>query len=119
MKEDQKIMDKKLHDSVSKFLEDNEGKDMTVYINPKSGSKISIVRFQISGKYRELVLEDDSLNICEYGQPMLIPDMVSIPYDEVVSCTKRPVLPGDDYPADVMEILLKSGIVIELGFSLI
>lgn len=108
--------------TVKNFFQEHEEKEVTITVYLDSNSRNSICNFHIDAQEREIA-EDSTktkLIISNYATPLLslIPDDVTIRYDEVVKCEPT-VWTGetkDDIVADVLEVMFKNGTVLELGF---
>ena len=108
--------------TVEDFFEEHEEKELIVTVSLDSSNRKAICNFHIASEIYEIV-EDSTkteLIISNYASPLvsLIPDDVTIRYEEVVKCesTVRTGETEDDVLADVLEIGFKNGTVLELGF---
>lgn len=104
------------------FFAEHEEKELVVTISLDSSNRKAICNFHIASEIYEIV-EDSTkaeLIISNYASPLvsLIPDDVTIRYEEVVKCesTVRTGETEDDILADVLEIEFVNGTVMELGF---
>ena len=108
--------------TVEDFFAEHEERELVVTVSLDSSNKKAICNFHIASEIYEIV-EDSTkteLIISNYASPLisLIPDDVTIRYEEVVNCesTVRTGETKDDVLADVLEIGFKNGTVLELGF---
>ena len=108
--------------TVEDFFGGHEEKELIVTVLLDSSNRKTICNFHIDSQERE-ILEDSTkteLIISNYASSLLllIPDDVTIRYEEVVKCepTVRTGETEDDVLADVLEIGFKNGTVLELGF---
>ena len=108
--------------TVEDFFGGHEEKELVVTVLLDSSNRKAICNFHIDSQERE-ILEDSTkteLIISNYASSLLslIPDDVTIRYEEVVKCesTVRTGETEDDILADVLEIGFKNGTVLELGF---
>lgn len=108
--------------TVEEFFSEHEEKELTVTVSLDSGNKKAICIFQIASEIYEIV-EDftkTELIISNYASPLvsLIPDDVTIRYEEVVKCeaTVKTGETKDDILVDVLEVEFKNGTIMELGF---
>lgn len=112
----------KIKQTVEGFFGEHEEKELVVTVSLDSSNKKAICNFHIASEIYEIV-EDSTkteLIISNYASPLvsLIPDDVTIRYEEVTRCesTVRTGEAKDDIVAHVLEIALKNGTVMELGF---
>ena len=117
-----KLTREKIKQTVEDFFAKHEEKELVVTVSLDSSNKKAICNFHIASEVYEIV-EDSTkteLIISNYASPLvsLIPDDVTIRYEEVVKCevTVRTGETEDDILANVLEIALKNGTVLELGF---
>lgn len=108
--------------TVEDFFDEHDQKELNVTIYLDSDGRKPICNFHIDTSEYEIV-EDSTkteLIISNYASSLLslIPDDVTIRYEEVVKCesTVRTGETEDDVLADVLEIGFKNGTVLELGF---
>lgn len=108
--------------TVEDFFREHEEKELVVTILLDSNNRKAICNFHIDAQEREIV-EDSTkteLIISNYASPLvsLIPDDVTIRYEEVVRCeaTVKTGETKDDIVAHVLEIAFRNGTVMELGF---
>ena len=107
--------------TVEDFMTEHDQKELNVTIYLDSDVRKAICNFHIDTPECEII-EDSTkatLIISDFTTPKsLIPDDVTIRYEEVISCeaTVRTGETKDDILADVLEITFKNGIVMELGF---
>lgn len=111
----------KIKQAVEDFLTEHDEKELNVTVYLDSSGRKPICNFHIDTPELETI-EDSTkaqLVISDFTTPKsLIPDDVTIRYEEVVNC-KVAVRTGetkDDILADVLEIKFKNGTVLELGF---
>lgn len=108
--------------SVEDFFGGHEEKELVVTVSLDSGNRKAICNFHIASEIYEIVENSTKteLIISNYASPLvsLIPDDVTIRYEEVKKCesTVRTGESKDDVLADVLEVTLKNGTVLELGF---
>lgn len=108
--------------TVEDFFGGHEEKELVVTVSLDLGNRKAICNFHIASEIYEIV--EDSIKteliISNYASPLvsLIPDDVTIRYEEVVRCETaiRTGETEDDILADVLEIVFKNGTVLELGF---
>ena len=107
---------------VEDFFAEHEEKELIVTVSLDSSNRKAICNFHIDSQICG-VAEDSKkteLIISNYALPTisLIPDDVTIRYEEVTRCeaTVRTGKTDDDILADVLEIEFKNGTVLELGF---
>lgn len=111
----------KIKQTVEDFLSEHDQKELNVTVYLDSSGRKSICNFHIDTPECE-VLENSTkaeLIISDYTTPKsLIPDDVTIQYEEVKKCepTVRTGETKDDILVDVLEITFKNGTVLELGF---
>ncbi len=112
----------KIKQTVEDFFGEHEEKELIVTVSLDSSNKKAICNFHITSEIYEIV-EDSTkteLIISNYASPLisLIPDDVTIRYEEVVNCesTVRTGETKDDILADVLEITFTNGTILELGF---
>lgn len=117
-----KLTREKIKQTVEDFFGEHEEKELIVTVSLDSSNRKTICNFHIDSQERE-ILEDSTkteLIISNYASSLLllIPDDVTIRYEEVVKCepTVRTGETEDDVLADVLEIGFKNGTVLELGF---
>ncbi len=108
--------------TVEDFFGEHEEKELVVTVSLDSSNRKAICNFHIASEIYEIV-EDSTkteLIISNYASPLvsLIPDDVTIRYDEVTRCeaTVRTGETKDDIVAHVLEIGFMNSTVIELGF---
>ncbi len=108
--------------TVEDFFGEHEEKELIVTVSLDSNNRKAICNFHIASEIYEIVENSTKteLIISNYASPLvsLIPDDVTIRYEEVVKCesTVRTGETEDDVLADVLEIGFKNGTVLELGF---
>ena len=108
--------------TVEDFFGEHEEKELIVTVSLDLDNRKTICNFHIASEIYEIV-EDSTkteLIISNYASPLvsLIPDDVTIRYEEVVRC-EAIVKTGetkDDILADILEVAFKNGTVVELGF---
>lgn len=108
--------------TVEDFFAKHEEKELIVTVSLDSNNRKAICNFHIDSQEREIV-EDSTkteLIISNYTSSLLslIPDDVTIRYEEVTRC-EATVVTGeteDDILADVLEVAFKNGTVMELEF---
>lgn len=107
---------------VENFFTEHEEKELTVTVSLDSSNRKAICNFHIDSQVYEIV-EDSTkteLIISNYASSLisLIPDDVTIRYEEVTSCqaTVKTGETDDDIVAHVLEVVFKNGTVLELGF---
>lgn len=111
----------RIKQTVYDFFAKHDGKELNVTIYLDSSGRKPICNFHIDIPELEII-EDSTkaeLVISDYIIPKsLIPDDVTIRYEEVIRCepTVRTGEDKDDILADVLEISFKNGTVLELGF---
>ena len=112
----------KIKQTVENFFGEHEEKELIVTISLDSSNRKAICNFHIASEIYEIV-EDSTkteLIISNYASPLvsLIPDDVTIRYEEVVRCeaTVKTGETKDDIVAHVLEIAFRNGTVMELGF---
>ena len=111
----------KIKQTVEVFLSEHDEKELNVAIYLDSNGRKPVCNFHIDTPELETI-EDSTkaqLVISDFTTPKsLIPDDVTIRYEEVVRCetTVRTGETEDDILADVLEIGFKNGTVLELGF---
>lgn len=111
----------KIKQTVEVFLSEHDEKELNVAIYLDSNGRKPVCNFHIDTPELETI-EDSTkaqLVISDFTTPKsLIPDDVTIRYEEVVRCetTVRTGETEDDIIADVLEIAFKNGTVLELGF---
>lgn len=107
--------------TVEGFLAEHEQKELNITIYLDSSGRKPVCNFYIDTPEYEII-EDSTkaeLIISDYKIPKsLIPDDVTIRYEEVIRCepTVKTGEDKDDILADVLEIGFKNGTVVELGF---
>ena len=110
--------------SVDDLSTEHDKNELSVSVFLDTGGKKPICNFHIDSEYREIV-EDSTksqLIISDFTTPKsLIPDDVTIRYDEVVRCdyTVRTGETDDDILAYILEIMFRNGTALELGFMYI
>ena len=108
--------------TVEDFFGEHEEKELIVTVSLDSSNRKAICNFHIASEIYEIVENSTKteLIISNYASPLisLIPDDVTIRYDEVTRCesTIRTGETEDDILADVLEIGFKNDTVMELGF---
>lgn len=108
--------------TVEDFFGGHEQKELIVTVSLDSSNRKAICNFHIDSEIYEIVENSTKtkLIISNYASPLvsLIPDDVTIRYDEVTRCevTVRTGETKDDILAHVLEIAFRNGTVMELGF---
>lgn len=117
-----KLTREKIKQTVEDFFAEHEEKELVVTVSLDSSNRKAICNFHIASEIYEIVENSTKteLIISNYASSLLslIPDDVTIRYEEVVKCesTVRTGETEDDVLADVLEIGFKNGTVLELGF---
>lgn len=113
-------MDKqRFFETATEFINDNTG-DIYVSLRMNKETKSSFADYSIS-KDRFDISEDadgSHVMIFEMGDTLnFIPNNISIPYDDVRTYEGKEVKSGEDgiKTANILEIELRNGIIIELG----
>ena len=117
-----KLTRETIKQTVEDFFGEHEEKELIVTVSLDLDNRKTICNFHIASEIYEIV-EDSTkteLIISNYASPLvsLIPDDVTIRYEEVVRC-EAIVKTGetkDDILADILEVAFKNGTVVELGF---
>ena len=122
MKNNEGLTRETIKQTVEDFFEEHEEKELIVTVSLDSSNRKAICNFHIASEIYEIV-EDSTkteLIISNYASPLvsLIPDDVTIRYEEVVRCetTARTGETEDDIVDHVLEVEFKNGTVLELGF---
>lgn len=108
--------------TVEDFFGGHEEKELVVTVSLDSSNRKAICNFHIASEIYEIVENSTKteLIISNYASPLvsLIPDDVTIRYEEVRKCesTVRTGESKDDVLVDVLEIEFKNGIVLELRY---
>lgn len=108
--------------TVEDFFGEHEEKELIVTVSLDLDNRKTICNFRIASEIYEIVENSTKteLIISNYASPLvsLIPDDVTIRYEEVVRCeaTVKTGETKDDILADVLEVAFKNGTVVELGF---
>lgn len=107
--------------TVEDFLSEHDEKELNVTIYLDSNGRKPICNFHIDTPGLETIENSTKaqLVISDFTTPKsLIPDDVTIRYEEVVKCevTVRTGETEDDILADVLEIGFRNGTLLELGF---
>ena len=108
--------------TVEDFFAEHEEKELTVTVSLDSSNRKAICNFHIASEIYEIVENSTKteLIISNYASPLisLIPDDVTIRYDEVTRCevTVRTGETENDILVDVLEIGFKNGTLLQLGF---
>ncbi len=110
-----------IKETVEKFFSEHNEKELLVSIFLDKEFKKTICNFHMNPEY--LQIDEDStkseLIIADYTtSKSLIPDEVTISYEEVVNCevTIQTGETEDDILADVLEVTFRNGIILEFGF---
>lgn len=107
--------------TVEDFFAEHDQKELNITIYLDSDERKPICNFHIDTPECEII-EDSTkaqLVISDFTTPKsLIPDDVTIRYEEVMRCepTIKTGEDKDDILADVLEIAFKNGTILELGF---
>lgn len=117
-----KLTRETIKQTVEDFFGEHEEKELTVTVSLDSSNRKAICNFHIDTHECEII-EDSTkteLIISNYASPSLslVPDDVTIRYEEVVRC-ETDVVTGeteDDILADILKITYINGTVMELGF---
>lgn len=110
----------KIKETVEDFFMEHRKKELLVSIYLDTEGKKPICNFHIASDHQE-VTEDSTqteLIISDFISKSLMPDDVTIQYEEVVKCEVE-VRTGEteeDIVANVLEIMFKNGTVLEVGF---
>ena len=122
MKNNEGLTRETIKQTIEDFFGEHEEKELVVTISLDSSNRKAICNFHIASEIYEIV-EDSTkteLIISNYASPLvsLIPDDVTIRYEEVVRCetTARTGETEDDIVDHVLEVEFKNGTVLELGF---
>ena len=122
MKNNEGLTRETIKQTIEDFFGEHEEKELIVTISLDSSNRKAICNFHIASEIYEIV-EDSTkteLIISNYASPLvsLIPDDVTIRYEEVVRCetTARTGETEDDIVDHVLEVEFKNGTVLELGF---
>lgn len=117
-----KLTRETIKQTVEDFFAEHEEKELTVTVSLDSSNRKAICNFHIASEIYEIVENSTKteLIISNYASPLisLIPDDVTIRYDEVTRCevTVRTGETENDILADVLEIGFKNGTLLQLGF---
>ena len=122
MKNNEGLTRETIKQTIEDFFGEHEEKELIVTVSLDSSNRKAICNFHIASEIYEIV-EDSTkteLIISNYASPLvsLIPDNVTIRYEEVVRCetTARTGETEDDIVDHVLEVEFKNGTVLELGF---
>lgn len=122
MKNNEGLTRETIKQTIEDFFGEHEEKELIVTVSLDSSNRKAICNFHIASEIYEIV-EDSTkteLIISNYASPLvsLIPDDVTIRYEEVVRCetTARTGETEDDIVDHVLEVEFKNGTVLELGF---
>ena len=117
-----KLTRETIKQTVEDFFAEHEEKELTVTVSLDSSNRKAICNFHIASEIYEIVENSTKteLIISNYASPLisLIPDDVTIRYDEVTRCevTVRTGETENDILVDVLEIGFKNGTLLQLGF---
>ena len=122
MKNNEGLTRETIKQTIEDFFGEHEEKELIVTVSLDSSNRKAICNFHIASEIYEIVEDSTKTEviISNYASPLvsLIPDDVTIRYEEVVRCetTARTGETEDDIVDHVLEVEFKNGTVLELGF---